>query len=400
MSYVAPYIDDTGLHVNTYADILEYLIAGSKSIFGEDIYLETDSSDYQMLSILARSIYEEEQALLSCYLSRSPMTTTSRDTLDGLLSINGLRRKESSYSTVTVTLTGTAYTQILGGVVQSTDGSKWSLPSEVILSSEGTASVVATAQEEGAITALPGTITQIITPTYGWTSVTNPSAASVGQPVETNAQAVARQQTAVATPSQTPLEGTKAGIYNVPGVTQFRVYENDTSAAAAYDTSASTGGPANSITAVVEGGDSQAIGEAIAYHKTPGCYTTGDVTVVVVDKYGAQNNIRFYRPEYENVYATFTVEPLAGYSSATAEAIKKSVVDYVSKLQIGDNLYLSQLWEAALLASPDLRPLFSLKSVTAGIAEGEEDTEDLIADFDTCFTTSIDKLTVMVEENE
>ena len=82
MSYVAPYIDDTGLHVNTYADILEYLIAGSKSIFGEDIYLETDSSDYQMLSILARSIYEEEQALLSCYLSRSPMTTTSRDTHD------------------------------------------------------------------------------------------------------------------------------------------------------------------------------------------------------------------------------------------------------------------------------------------------------------------------------
>ena len=328
------------------------------------------------------------------------MTTTSRDTLDGLLSINGLRRKESSYSTVTVTLTGTAYTQILGGVVQSTDGSKWSLPSEVVLSSEGTASVVATAQEEGAITALPGTITQIITPTYGWTSVTNPSAASVGQPVETNAQAIARQQTAVATPSQTPLEGTKAGIYNVPGVTQFRVYENDTSAPADYDTSASTGGPANSITAVVEGGDSQAIGEAIAYHKTPGCYTAGDNTIVVVDKYGAQNNIRFYRPGYENVYATFTVEPLAGYSSATAEAIKKSVVDYVSKLQIGDNLYLSQLWEAALLASPDLRPLFSLKSVTAGTVEGEEDTEDLIADFDTCFTTSIDKLTVTVEENE
>ena len=400
MSYVAPYIDDTGLHINTYADILEYFIAGSKSIFGEDIYLETDSSDYQMLSILARSVYEEEQALMSCYLSRSPMTTTSRDTLDGLLSINGLRRKESSYSTVTVTLTGTPYTQILGGVVQSTDGSKWLLPSEVILSSEGTASVVATAQEEGAITALPGTITQIITPTYGWTSVTNPSAASVGQPVETNAQAIARQQTAVATPSQTPLEGTKAGIYNVPGVTQFRVYENDTSASAAYDTSTSTGGPANSITAVVEGGDSQAIGEAIAYHKTPGCYTAGDVTVVVVDKYGAQNNIRFYRPDYTNVYATFTIEPLAGYSSATADAIKKSVVDYVSKLQIGDNLYLSQLWEAALLASPDLRPLFSLKSVTAGTVEGEEDTEDLIADFDTCFATSLDKLTVTVEENE
>ena len=400
MSYVAPYIDNTGLHVNTYPDILDYFVNESKRIFGEDIYLENDSSDYQMLSILARAIYEEEQALMTCYQARSPMSTTSRDALDGLMSINGLRRKEASYSMVTVTLTGTAYTQIIGGVVQSTDGSKWSLPQEVVLSSGGTASVVATAQEEGAITALPGTITQIVTPTYGWTSVTNPSAASVGQPVETNAQAIARQQTAVATPSQTPLEGTKAGIYNVPGITQFRVYENDTSAADDYDTATSTGGPANSITAVVEGGDSQAIGEAIAYHKTPGCYTAGDVTVVVVDSYGAQNNIRFYRPTYENVYATFTIEPLTGYSSATADMIKEAVVNYISKLQIGDNLYLSQLWEAALSSSPDLRPLFSLKSVTAGTAEGEESTDDLIADFDTCFRSTVDKITIEIQENE
>ena len=78
--------------------------------------------------------------------------------------------------------------------------------------------------------------------------------------------------------------------------------------------------------------------------------------------------------------------------------IKEAVVNYISKLQIGDNLYLSQLWEAALSSSPDLRPLFSLKSVTAGTAEGDESTDDLIADFDTCFRSTIDKITIEIDE--
>ena len=47
MAYTAPYIDDAGLHIPTYADIRDDLVEQFKSIYGQDIYLENDSQDYQ-----------------------------------------------------------------------------------------------------------------------------------------------------------------------------------------------------------------------------------------------------------------------------------------------------------------------------------------------------------------
>ena len=71
-TYTAPYIDDAGLHIPTYASILEQLVDDMKAIFGSDIYLENDSMDYQQLSIHARFIYDTYLALQMAYSSRSP----------------------------------------------------------------------------------------------------------------------------------------------------------------------------------------------------------------------------------------------------------------------------------------------------------------------------------------
>ena len=39
MSYFAPYVDGSGLHMPTYQDILDDMIASMKKIYGSDIYL-------------------------------------------------------------------------------------------------------------------------------------------------------------------------------------------------------------------------------------------------------------------------------------------------------------------------------------------------------------------------
>ena len=49
MSYFPPYVDQTGYHYPTYNDVLAYLVEGAKNIFGQDIYLGSDSQDYQLL---------------------------------------------------------------------------------------------------------------------------------------------------------------------------------------------------------------------------------------------------------------------------------------------------------------------------------------------------------------
>lgn len=43
LSYFKPYIDETGIHIPRYTDIVEDLVEHAKSIFGADMYLENDS---------------------------------------------------------------------------------------------------------------------------------------------------------------------------------------------------------------------------------------------------------------------------------------------------------------------------------------------------------------------
>ncbi|PZZ19315.1 hypothetical protein DIV23_33010, partial [Escherichia coli] len=80
----------------------------------------------------------------------------------------------------------------------------------------------ATCSVSGAVAALAGTITEINTPTRGWVSVTNPAAATVGSPAETDAELRIRQSQSVALPSITPFEALDGAVSNVTGVTRHK----------------------------------------------------------------------------------------------------------------------------------------------------------------------------------
>lgn len=393
MAYFTPYIDNSGIHVPSYQDIIDYYVAKAKEIFGSDIYLGEDSQDYQMLAIVARASAASLQAAVDSYNARDPDTAFD-DTLDGLVSINGIERKPSTYSTVNLNLTGIPYTLIRGGVVQSVSGDKWNLPSEVVLGGDGKALVTGIAQEKGAVVALAGEINKIITPTYGWSTVSNPDAANVGQSIETTPALKARRKIAVATPSQTPLEGLAAGINNLLGVTDFQVYENDTKV------TDSRGFPGNSITAVVQGGVDEEIAQAISTRKNMGVLSYGDVTVPVTNEYGSTLDISFFRPELVKTYVTVNLTPLSGYTTEVGDQIKQALIDYYSNMMIGDNLYNSQLWEAALSVSPDVRPYFAIdpsKGITIGLDSGSQSNQNLTATFKQKFTLDQGDITIATE---
>lgn len=76
----------------------------------------------------------------------------------------------------------------------------WRLPASVVIGVDGTMTATATSSNSGAVAALAGTITTINTPTRGWASVTNPAAATVGAPAETDAELRIRQGQSVALP--------------------------------------------------------------------------------------------------------------------------------------------------------------------------------------------------------
>lgn len=395
MAYFAPYIDEAGLHIPTYQDIKDALVAEAKNIFGDDIYLENDSMDYEYISAVALKMYDTLNSIVYAYNSRSPVTAIGSG-LDTIVKINGLKRKAASYSTCVVTLIGTPQTVIKSGVVQDISGNNWNLPSNITIPEEGEIEVSAICTVLGSVSALVGDINKIATPQLGWISVTNKVNAVLGQPVETDAQLRARQAVSTALPSQTLLEGTIAGIVSVEGVTRQRVYENDTNDNSETEENP-YGLPAHSITAVVEGGLDADIAEQIYIRKGVGCLTNGTTEVQVINKYDITTPIRFYRPSYVDVDITVNIKKYAGYTDNVVDSIKNNILNYLNRLNIGDNLPTSLLWNSVLIANPDLTsPIFSIVSLTAGKHSSSQGTADIETNFNEVIQGNIENIIVNV----
>jgi uncharacterized phage protein gp47/JayE len=374
-AYFSPYIDENGLHLPTYNDILEKRIADAKSIFGQDIYLGNDSLDYQAIAVEALSVYDCMQAIQLAYNQFSPVTAIGVG-LSSLVQLNGLTRQAASYSTCDVILTGTTSSTIVNGVILDQAGNSWSLPTPITLQASGspigstyTLVVTATCQTIGAITALPGDLNTISTPTAGWTSVTNTTAATAGQPVETDSQLRARQALSVALPSQTMLAGTTAAIASLAEVTRYKLYENATNSTHYGDSGVPfEGSPVHSITCIVEGGDQTDVATAIYNNRGIGCYMDGDVEIDIADPvYGNLTTVRFYRPVYVPIYVEIEIHALNGYTSDAIDDIKEAVADYINTLDIGQTLALSSVIGAAVAVMVNsARPTFSVYTTVMG----------------------------------
>ncbi|WP_206922990.1 baseplate J/gp47 family protein [Alicyclobacillus suci] len=375
----------------TYQDIVDQLVADAQNIFGSDIYLQPDSQDYQWISAFASMIYDSFLASQAVYNSRGPATALGSG-LDVVVGINGIQRQPAVASTCPVVVGGTPGAPITNGVAGDVNGNYWSLPSPTIIGSDGTVTVVATCQTPGAITANPGDINTIITPTLGWSSVTNTVAATVGSPAESDAQLRARQALSTAQASQSILEGLEGALAALSGVTRFKVYENDTSSTDA------NGVPAHSVCAVVEGGTPSAIAQAIYEHKGPGCGTYGTTTQSITDDYGVVTNINYDELEYVDVDVAITVKQLNGYTTDTTTAIQTAVSTYLSSVAIGTDIYISSIWGAAMTANPNAsNPTFSVVSVQACVHGGTLGTTDIPVAFNQAARGNTSYITVTTQ---
>lgn len=371
MSYFSPYIDETGLHIPTYNDVLEELVDAARRIFGPGLYLGTDSQDYQFIATVAEKIYDSYQVAQAVYTTRGPAHAVGA-ALDIIVGVNGIRRKLATRSSVDLRLIGDPNTVINNGFVSDVNGHVWDLPSSVRIGMDGEVYATATCRTPGLITAAIDTITEIMTPVRGWTSVTNPAIAVVGNVTETDAELRARQALSVAQPSRTVLEGLSGALEEIRDVHREVVFENDTNMT---DTN---GIPGHSICVVVEGGDEEEIARTIFLKKTPGCGTFGGTEVIVPDQSGYSNAIRFTRPDYVDIYVDITLRKKAGYSSDIPNRIRGLLIDYLDNFSIGLDLVVSILWMVAQEANEDpLNPVFSIVSIGAGSSPDSLTTDDV-----------------------
>lgn len=391
MAYFAPYISEAGLTMPTYTDIRDQIIEDAKNIFGQDIYLEEDSQDYQWIATVSEKIYDAFQLAQFVYNNRGPSVATG-SALDAIVKINGIKRKSESHSKVNVVVTGIPGTIIKNGIVLDKGNIQWNLPEEVEILEEGEGFSEAICSIPGPIVANAGDIVNIFNPIYGWHAVYNTESGDIGINVETDGELRKRQSQSTAQPSLTMLEGTVGAVAQIADVNRSKVYENDTSE---ID---ERGLPPHSITAVVEGGDEEEIAKAIWIHKGIGCYTNGDVIVDIVDSKEQITPIRFFRPTYVDIEVNINIKTINSYTSKTTEDIKASLKKYLNSLEIGVGLSVSSLWGAALQAMPNLmNPMFSITGITACRLGEEPTTDEIEFEFNEICRGNINYINTVVE---
>lgn len=389
MAYYAPYIDTTGIHVPTYEDIRDDLIASMKQIFGQDIYLADDSQDYQQISIFAKKIFDTNSLAVLVYNNRTANTAIGTG-LDNLCALVGIKRKPATYSNCQLTINGAPGTVINDG--QASDGTNlWDLPKTVTIPDNGIITVEATSHEKGYIAALPNSINIVVTPVYGWLGVTNTYQANPGNDAETDASLRARYAISTQAPADSIFESLLASLKQIAGVTKVKGYENDTG------TADSNGLPAHSVTFVVEGGDNTDIATEIYYKKTPGCYTNGTTAVNLTSPTGNITVIRFYRPTYKTVYVKVFVKKLTGYNDNYATDIKNAIVEYVNGLDLAETVYRSILWSVAIGQMGSITsPEYSVTDIQTSIDGSSYSQADISMLFNESAFTETAKVTVEV----
>jgi Baseplate J-like protein len=359
-SQTAAYVDETGIHAPTYADVVAYLTAQYQQIYGADAILPPDSQDGQLVGIFALAIADTNATAIAVYNSFSPSTAQGIG-LSQAVKINGMRRATPTPSTVDLVIIGQAGRVILNGAAEDSSSNRWLLPAAVSIPPTGEITVHATCEAPGYVVAQAHTITRIGTPTLGWQSVDNPLAAVPGNPVETDAALRQRQTQSTALPSRSVLEGIIGGVLELQDVTHVKGYENDTGG-----TDPVTGLPEHSIALVVRGGDQIQICTAIMNKKTPGCFTYGTTRELVPDAYGLQHDIGFFIPDPVVIGVHITLRQLPGYSTSVGQVIQKTIADYINNLGSGVMVTFSKLWLPANLCDE-----------TTGLPTGATNTYDI-----------------------
>lgn len=279
---------------------------------------------------------------------------------------------------------------IRNGCVRDKNGNLWRLPSTVTLDTHGTATVTVICIKAGKISAAPGDISDIATPTRGWQTVTNPAAATTGRSAETDNQLRSRQKKSVALPSRTVLDGIQGAISLLSGVVRQRVFENDTSE------TDKKGIPPHSIAMLVDGGDVNAIARAIALKKTPGAGTFGDTSVILSDSYGMPRKISFSRPKYVRVSVEVELTAFSGYTTLIGDKMRVSIAEYINTQPIGNNLYLTRLYSPANLPGDEEGQAYDITAIKIGRSADAISEENLLVTFNEAVNCVADDVRLVV----
>lgn len=313
------YIDKDGLHTQSLAEIRDELVSGYKSIYGDDISVDSDTPDGQRINIEAQSKADLLDYSRQVYNSFD-VDTVIGDQQDRLYKINNVYRQNADYTFVEVNVTVDKPVNLQGldadilsangsGYTAADDiGTNFILANSVSLSNAGTFTLEFRAEKIGAVDVAPNTITNMITVIAGVVSVNNPAKQYItGNTQETDSQFRIRRNKSTAISAQGFYDAMLGQFYSIPNVKSAIVYENTPDEhnipQSALD---------SAIWCIIEGGSDTEIAQVIYANRTLGCAMIGNTTASVTRIDGTTFTARFDRPQAQDLYLKLTLKSRVG----------------------------------------------------------------------------------------
>lgn len=360
--------DPTGVTVPTESAILAGVQADMAAAFGGNLNPALSSPQGQLASSLTAIIADKNAQVALVANQVNPNYAEGR-WQDAIGYIYYLQRIAAQGTVVLATCTGAQGTVIpVGAQAQDTAGNVYTSTQSGAIAASGTVAISFTCNTPGPIACPAGALSIIYQAIPGWDTVSNAAAGTPGNLVESRNAFEARRRNSVAGNANAIAQSVQAAVLAVPGVTAAYTYDN----AGAAQTVGGVALNANSIYVCVNGGNAQAVAQAIWSKKAPGCGYTGNTTETVQDKSNG------YQPPYPSYQVTFeTAQPvpfLFAVNLANNTAIPSNALTLIQAAiqtaftgqdggpaaSIGSNLFASRFYGgvAALGAWAQIRSIF------------------------------------------
>ncbi|GHU27495.1 hypothetical protein FACS1894152_4200 [Bacilli bacterium] len=332
-------------------NIIERKTQQFKDIYGSDINVEQNSPDGQFINIEAQAEADLSECLVGIYNSFDPDSAVGRE-LDRCDTYKGLKRKGATYTQLMVTITTDRACAIKAGFLIGDDiGNNFSLMEDFSCPSAGTYMAIFQSMTLGKVVVGLNTVTNIVTPVLGITSVINNSAPlQAGVDEESDFDMRTRFNKSVALNGAGNIDNLYSRLTNLPDVISCYIDNNRTGATNEYGT------PGHSIWVIVNGGIDEEIAKTIYSTISDGCGMRGNIEVDLLDSQGEVQQIFFDRVTTETLYIKFTVYGKTPSVTIDTNQIK---TDLINSIVITTNMVMDKNYINTILTMNNRNIIYS-----------------------------------------
>lgn len=310
---MADLLDANGLQTATYEELRTQLTTALTDFLGSDVSFDSNTPDGQLVNIEATAGVDIRGLIKSVFNSYNPDLAQGL-ALDNICQINGIQRQGGSFTLqeVQITVDRNLTLQGLDLLINSIDGTGFIVAdtsgNQFILANTtnltvGVNNLVFRAKDLGQITTTSNTISVPVSVVVGVVSVNNSTGATeIGKSAELDVDLRVRRKKSVSKNGNNSVNSIYANLINLSGVVQVFIQENTSDIIDIYDI------PSHSIWCIIEGGADLSIANTINTYKSTGCGMKGDVIVDITNIQGTVQQIKFSRPQAENLYIKFDLK--------------------------------------------------------------------------------------------